>query len=147
LPPGVDPDALVFFFSSEPEACARPAVTLPCDATGSWQMVVIVPPSLAQGRVVDLRDPGVLVYQGVVLDRMGSGGCGFGAGGGPGMVGALTIVASDAATLTVTISGGLVTLGGDVLDGAYTAIRCDAPVPGSGPRGIPRGARAMEARP
>ncbi len=74
--------------------------------------------------------------------------CGFGASGGPNASpGTLRILASDATSLSIAVSGGVSALTGALLDGTYDATRCDSPLPESPARGIPHGARAMETRP
>lgn len=130
VPVGMDPDALVLFLSSEGEACSEPGVTLPCNATGSWQYMLFIPPELDDVGPIDLEDPRITLAQaGVPPLAGGQTACGFGFGMGSGIAshGTLEIVSSDPTSLSLKISGGVTAIPNDVIDGAYTATRCGAP--------------------
>jgi hypothetical protein len=125
-----DPDSLVLLFSPDGQTCSEPvlppfsASLAPCDATNPrWQTILVIPPALAQPGVVDLGDPRTAEYAQEVI-----GGCGVGTRVGPGTMwtGTLDIESSDASSVKLTLSGG-VTAMETVIDGDYTALRCDAP--------------------
>ncbi len=154
VPP--DPDALVLLFSNQPQVCADPAIGSVCSIAEVWQCALVVPPDLVRVGPVDLANPRISVYSWAYFGGGGEGvlcgGGGGGGGGGPAPGGTLEIVSSDAGSVSVRVSGGVVGAEGFIMngmmtptviiDGAYTFPRCEAapPTPAPGAAVAIRGA-------
>jgi len=127
----MDPDSLMLFFSPDGQTCSAPALPPfflggdppagPCDATNPrWQTILVIPPALDQFGMINLGDPRITEYAQEVLQ-----GCGYGSRVGSGAMwsGTVDLVSSDAASLTLTLSGGVNAMV-TVIDGDYVAQRC-----------------------
>ena len=125
-----DPDALVLFFASEAQSCSDPFINMPLNMVPSsscdpyWQTALLIPPELDRAGLIDLRDPRI----GWAASEVFASCAGQGGGVTPGTQGTLEILGSDATSVSVTLSGGVKSMM-TVIDGSYSAKRCDTAPP------------------
>ena len=122
-----DADTLVLLFASTPQSCANPELGVTCPDSLVWQTVLIVPQDLVRVGVVDLGNPRIAQVRWYFQSAGGSTTCDssiVNLGLGPG--GTLELLATDATSLSIKLSGGVVGLQDPplILDGTYTVPRC-----------------------
>jgi len=116
--PGIDPNTLYIYLSSQGMVCADPHSTLECG--NQWRVTIGIPPELQQVGILPLSTPGLLAYATSTSADHGDGTCGW--GGGSFMDGTLEITAIDDTHVAGVLAD---TWGWDFdADGAFDAARC-----------------------
>jgi hypothetical protein len=122
----LDPNALVLFFSNEPQTCTAPILGFIAPQP-TWQFAVVVPPELNAVGTINLSDPANQCSSDRASPNGGGGTCGSDE---PGICkGTLQINSIDDTTLSVPLSGvpdGMGFFANDWIsfNGTYTVERC-----------------------
>ena len=116
--PGIDPDTVYIYLSSQGMLCAEPHATLECE--NQWRVTIAIPPELQKVGTIPLSTPGLISYATSTGSDHGDGTCSW--GGGSFWDGTLEITAID----DTHVEGVLVdTWGLDFdADGSFDAPRC-----------------------
>lgn len=121
-----DPESLVLYFGNTSFTCEAPLMSSACDGTMKWQFVLSIPPELDREGLIYLDDPRIGFSEVITLDS-----CGGGGGSGNGFWGTLEILALDATSVSVRLTGTTAT-SELAFDGDYVATRCGS-VPAPAP--------------
>lgn len=119
---------LLLAFGSEPEACADPLADLPaCTAALTWRAEIPLPAhAQVAGAVIDLAELQGVGYGPYVSESQGEGD-GVCSGGAGTLDGVLEVLAVDAASITIRLSGSSFT--DAPLGGERTLLRCGGAPP------------------
>jgi hypothetical protein len=154
LGPWGDPDAIVFFFSNEAQACETPLLPIHCPVdTTFWQLALAIPPALVRPGIISLLDNRIQLWAQADTPQCALN---VGIGGAADislLLGATLELIPNGAGLTAKLSGGVAPFGtaqsngvegpvfGVLSDGDYTGTFCGTvsldppPVPAIAVRG------------
>jgi len=116
--PGIDPNTIYIFLSSQGMLCGDPHATLECG--NQWRVNIAIPPELQHVGTIPLSTPGLISYATSTGSDYGDGTCSW--GGGSFWDGTLEITAIDDTHVTGILAD---TQAWDFdADGAFDAPRC-----------------------
>jgi hypothetical protein len=117
--PGIDPDTVYIYLSSQGMQCVDPHATLKCG--NQWRVTVAIPPELQKVGTIPLSTPGLISYATSTGSDYGDGTCSW--GGGSFWDGTLEITAIDDTHVAGILAD---TQAWDFdADGAFDAPRCN----------------------